>query len=159
MPAARYIGVVFAVFCLGLLPYMIFQLQLRVFYSLHDSKTPALIGLVTMIVNIVANLIALSVLPPRHELVAGLGVGFGVANLVGMVIAWRILSPAAARAGRLPDRPLAGPDARRHACRRRCSPSWSGWCPGARSSIVIIGGGLAVRPCTCCSPGRCGSRS
>ena len=46
--AARYIGVVFAVFCLGLLPYMIFQLQLRVFYALHDSKTPALIGLVTM---------------------------------------------------------------------------------------------------------------
>jgi putative peptidoglycan lipid II flippase len=88
---AHYMGVVFAVFCLGLLPYMIFQLQLRVFYSVRDSKTPALIGLVTMIVNIVANLIALSVLP-KSELVAGLGAGFGVANLVGLLVTWRILS-------------------------------------------------------------------
>ena len=42
--SARYMGVVFAVFCLGLVPYMVFQLQLRVFYALHDSRTPALIG-------------------------------------------------------------------------------------------------------------------
>ena len=87
---ARYVGVVFAVFCLGLLPYMIFQLQLRVFYSMHDSKTPAMIGLVTMTVNIAANLLALDVLG-KGDLVAGLGVGFGAANLVGMMLAWRIL--------------------------------------------------------------------
>jgi putative peptidoglycan lipid II flippase len=87
----RYVGVVFAVFCLGLLPYMIFQLQLRVFYSLHDSKTPAMIGLVTMVVNIVANLVALAMLSNR-DLVAGLGVGFGLANLAGMILASRILS-------------------------------------------------------------------
>jgi putative peptidoglycan lipid II flippase len=88
---ARYMGVVFAVFCLGLLPYMLFQLQLRVFYSLHDSKTPAIIGVVTMVVNIVANVIALDTLP-AGRVVAGLGVGFGLANLVGAVIAWSILS-------------------------------------------------------------------
>jgi putative peptidoglycan lipid II flippase len=88
---ATYIGVVFAVFCLGLLPFMLFQLQLRVFYALHDSKTPALIGLGTMSVNIVANLVALHTLP-RHDVVAGLGVGFGLANLLGTVLAWRILS-------------------------------------------------------------------
>jgi len=90
LQSAHDMGVVFAVFCLGLLPYMIFQLQLRVFYSVHDSKTPALIGLATMTVNIVANLIALSVLP-KSELVAGLGAGFGVANFVGLLITWRIL--------------------------------------------------------------------
>jgi putative peptidoglycan lipid II flippase len=88
---ARYMGLVFAVFCLGLLPYMLFQLQLRVFYSLHDSKTPAIIGLVTMVVNIVANVIALDSLP-ASRVVAGLGVGYGLANLVGAVIAWGILS-------------------------------------------------------------------
>ena len=87
---ARYTGVVFSVFCLGLLPYMIFQLQLRVFYSLHDSRTPAFIGLVTMTVNIAANLIALKV--GGRNVVAGLGVGFGLANVVGMVLAWRILT-------------------------------------------------------------------
>jgi putative peptidoglycan lipid II flippase len=88
---ARYMGFVFAVFCLGLLPYMIFQLQLRVFYALHDSKTPAIIGLVTMAVNIVANFIALDSLP-ASRVVAGLGVGFGLANLFGAVISWLILS-------------------------------------------------------------------
>ena len=90
-PQGHDIGIVFAVFCLGLLPYMIFQLQLRVFYALHDSKTPALIGLGTMSVNIAANVVASHVLPPAH-LIAGLGVGFGLANLLGMIVSWRILS-------------------------------------------------------------------
>jgi putative peptidoglycan lipid II flippase len=89
--SARYLGEIFAVFSLGLLPYMLFQLLLRVFYAMHDSRTPALIGVGTMAVNIAANLIALAVLPPNH-VVAGLGAGFGVANLVGTVVAWRVLS-------------------------------------------------------------------
>jgi putative peptidoglycan lipid II flippase len=88
---ARYTGVVFSVFCLGLVPYMVFQLQLRVFYALHDSRTPAIIGLATMVVNIVANIVALDTLA-RGSVVAALGVGFGLANVVGMVLAWRILS-------------------------------------------------------------------
>jgi putative peptidoglycan lipid II flippase len=41
-------------------------------------------------VNIAANLVALAVLPPR-DVVAGLGAGFGLANLVGTVAAWRVL--------------------------------------------------------------------
>jgi putative peptidoglycan lipid II flippase len=41
-------------------------------------------------VNIVANLIALSMLP-KSELVAGLGAGFGVTNFIGLLITWRIL--------------------------------------------------------------------
>jgi putative peptidoglycan lipid II flippase len=89
--SARYLGEIFAVFSLGLLPYMVFQLQLRVFYALHDSRTPALIGLAAMAANIGANLLALVILPPR-QVVAGLGVGFGLGNLTGAVIAWRVLS-------------------------------------------------------------------
>jgi putative peptidoglycan lipid II flippase len=88
---ARSLGDVFAVFSLGLVPYMMFQLLLRVFYAMHDSRTPALIGVITMVVNIATNYIALSVLPPAH-VVAGLGAGFGAANLVGAVAAWWILS-------------------------------------------------------------------
>jgi putative peptidoglycan lipid II flippase len=87
----RYEGIVFALFCLGLLPYMFFQLQLRVFYALHDSRTPALIGLATMITNIAVNYLALALLPSR-DVVAGLGLGFGLANLVGAIVAGRILS-------------------------------------------------------------------
>jgi putative peptidoglycan lipid II flippase len=89
--SARYLGQVFAVFSLGLLPYMVFQLQLRVFYALHDSRTPALIGVATMAVNIAANYAALAVLPAK-DVVAGLGAGFGLANLVGAIAAWAVLS-------------------------------------------------------------------
>jgi putative peptidoglycan lipid II flippase len=90
-PSARYIGLVFAVFSLGLMPYMLFQLLLRVFYALHDSKTPAVIGVVTMVANVGANLLALALFP-KSDVVAALGAGFGLANLIGCVFAWRVLS-------------------------------------------------------------------
>src|SRR5712691_3282057 len=70
---------------------MQFQLLLRVFYAMHDSRTPALIGLVAMVVNIAANLAALAILPARH-VVAGMGAGFGLANLAGTVVAWYVLT-------------------------------------------------------------------
>jgi putative peptidoglycan lipid II flippase len=89
--SARYMGEVFAVLCLGLVPYTVFQLQLRVFYALHDSRTPALIGVLTMIVNVGANYAALTALPPG-QVVAGLGFAFGLGNLAGSVLAWRLLS-------------------------------------------------------------------
>jgi len=89
--SASYFGTVFSVFSLGLVPYMLFQLLLRVFYSLHDSKTPALVGVATMITNVAANLVALAIVP-RRDVVAALGIGFGLANVVGSVIAWRVLS-------------------------------------------------------------------
>jgi putative peptidoglycan lipid II flippase len=138
---ARYIGVVFAVFCLGLLPYMIFQLQLRVFYALHDSKTPAFIGLVTMTVNIAANLIALHVL--QRNVVVGLGVGFGLANVVGMVLAWRILT----RRLRGLDGYLIGRSlVRMHAAALPAAliAILVGMITGSAIVDVIIGGGLAL---------------
>jgi len=87
---ANYIGEVFAVFSLGLVPYMTFQLLLRVFYSLHDSRTPCFIGVATMAVNITINVIALNVLP-AHRVVLGLAAGYCVAYLVGAVLAWRLV--------------------------------------------------------------------
>jgi putative peptidoglycan lipid II flippase len=106
----RYEGEVFALFCLGLLPYMFFQLQLRVFYALHDSRTPALIGLAAMVLNVAANFIALEILPAR-DVVAGLGVGFGLANLLGTIVAWRVLS---GRLGGLDGRAVTGSLLRMH---------------------------------------------
>ncbi len=87
---ANYIGEVFAIFSLGLVPYMTFQLLLRVFYSLHDSRTPCFIGIATMAVNVTINVIALNVLP-AHRVVEGLAAGYCLAYLVGAVLAWRLL--------------------------------------------------------------------
>jgi putative peptidoglycan lipid II flippase len=83
-------GEVFAVLCLGLVPYTMFQLQLRVFYAWHDSRTPALIGAAIMIINVAANYAALDLLSPGY-IVAGLGLSFGVGNVLGSVLAWRLL--------------------------------------------------------------------
>jgi putative peptidoglycan lipid II flippase len=88
---ARYIGEVFGIFSLGLVPYMMFQLLLRVFYSLHDSRTPMFIGIAVMAVNIAASLLSLALLPSGH-VVEGLGISFGLANVVGAVASWRLLS-------------------------------------------------------------------
>jgi putative peptidoglycan lipid II flippase len=87
----RYTGEVFGAFSLFLVPYMMFQLLLRVFYALHDSRTPMFIGVATMIVNSGASLLALYLLPAGH-VVAGLGVAFGLGNLAGTLLAWRIAS-------------------------------------------------------------------
>jgi putative peptidoglycan lipid II flippase len=88
---ARYTGLVFGIFSLGLVPYMMFQLMLRVFYAMHDSKTPMFIGVAVMITNIALSLFSLSALPAGH-VVEGVAAAFGLANIVGTVIAWRILS-------------------------------------------------------------------
>ncbi len=87
---ARYIGEVFGLFSLGLVPYMLTQLQLRVFYSFQDSRTAAFVGLLTMAVSIAADYIALSMLP-RQNVVVGLGIAYGVSNLVGTVAGWALL--------------------------------------------------------------------
>jgi putative peptidoglycan lipid II flippase len=87
---ARYIGEVFGLFSLGLVPYMLTQLQLRVFYSFQDSRTAAFVGLLTMAVSIAADYIALSMLP-RLDVVAGLGIAYGISNLAGTIVGWAAL--------------------------------------------------------------------
>jgi putative peptidoglycan lipid II flippase len=87
---AKYVGEVFGLFALGLVPYMLTQLQLRVFYSFQDSKTAAFVGLLTMIFGIAAALTAESMLPAA-QVVAGLAVAYGLANVVGTIAGWALL--------------------------------------------------------------------
>jgi putative peptidoglycan lipid II flippase len=107
---ARYIGEVFGVFSLGLVPYMMFQLMLRVFYALHDSRTPMFIGVAVMATNIAASLLALQRLPAGH-VVEGLGVAFGLSNVVGAAVSWWVLRR---RLGGLAGRQIASTLLRMH---------------------------------------------
>ena len=88
---ARYIGEAFAAFSLGLVPFVIFQLLLRVFYALHDSRTPAIIGFLTMIATVIGNFIAAAVLP-AGEVVIGLAFVYGITSVFSAMIAWRLLT-------------------------------------------------------------------
>ena len=119
VPDATFVGEVFAVFSLGLVPYMLFQLLLRVFYAMHDSRTTAFIGLAVMAVNIAVNVAAWALLPVG-QITAGLAAGFGVANVAGTAIAWLDPpehAPAGSTASGSP-----GPWSER--CSPRC-PRWS----------------------------------
>jgi putative peptidoglycan lipid II flippase len=87
---ARYIGEVFGAFCLGLLPFMLTQLQLRVFYAFHESKTPAVIGMIMLVVGVIGYVIARVALPPM-EIVIGLAFAFDIMTLAGAVISWPLL--------------------------------------------------------------------
>jgi putative peptidoglycan lipid II flippase len=88
--AARFIGETFGVFSLGLVPFMLTQLQLRVFYSFHDNRTPAIIGVVMLGVGIVGDLVALTVLP-SGQVVLGLAAAYGLVTLAGAMISWPLL--------------------------------------------------------------------
>jgi putative peptidoglycan lipid II flippase len=87
---ARYIGEVFGAFCLGLLPFMLTQLQLRVFYSFHESRTPAVVGMIMLVVGVIGYLVAQATLP-SGQIVIGLAFAYDIMTLVGAIIAWPLL--------------------------------------------------------------------
>ena len=107
---ARYVGEVFGLFALGLVPYMLTQLQLRVFYSFQDSRTAAFVGFIIMVFGIAAALTAKSMLPAA-QVVAGLAVAYGLANLVGTIAGWALLLR---RVGSLDGRAIARSLTRMH---------------------------------------------
>lgn len=86
-----FLGHVIEAFALGLLPFSAFQLLLRVFYAMKDTRTPALISLVNVGVAIGLNTFSSFVLPPSL-IVPGLAVGYWIPYIVGSLIAWRVLS-------------------------------------------------------------------
>jgi putative peptidoglycan lipid II flippase len=127
--SARYLGVIFGVFCLGLLPYTLFNLLLRAFYAMHDSRTPALLGAVSMAVRIACSFLALAILPPQ-DVVAGLGVGFGISSLVMTLMLWRVLGR---RVGSLDTRRITGTLVRMHIA------AIPGMAVAIAASVVIAG--------------------
>jgi putative peptidoglycan lipid II flippase len=87
---ARYIGEVFGAFAVGLVPFMFTQLQLRVFYSFRENRTPAVLGMVMLIVGVVGNLVALQVLSPGQTVI-GLAFAYDLVTLSGAILAWPLL--------------------------------------------------------------------
>ena len=84
---ARYIGEVFAVFTLGLMPFMLTQLQLRVFYAFQNNRAPAVIGVLMLVVGVAGDLISFEVLKPG-QVVIGLAAAYGLATITGAAVAW-----------------------------------------------------------------------
>lgn len=87
---ARAIGTILMVFSVMLLPFTLFQLQMRVFYAVGDTRTPALIAIPAEAVHAVSALSLLFLLPPR-QIVMGLPVAYGLYYIVGSLCAWLLL--------------------------------------------------------------------
>jgi putative peptidoglycan lipid II flippase len=74
-------------FVLGLLPFSLFQLFLRAFYALQDTKTPFLINCGAVVLNIAVNI-------PMFRLlqVQGLAAGHAIAYVFGVTVQAIVLS-------------------------------------------------------------------
>ena len=76
-------------FVLGLVPFSIFQLMLRAFYALQDTRTPFMINCVAVVVNLLINV-------PMFSLfgVKGLAMGHATAYILATTLLARALSRA-----------------------------------------------------------------
>jgi putative peptidoglycan lipid II flippase len=88
---ARFIGVLLAVFAVGLVPFSTYQLQLRAFYAMQDTRTPTLVNLGVNATLVVVDLI-LFVLLPADLAVVGLAAGHATSFVVGLGLCSAVLS-------------------------------------------------------------------
>ena len=93
-------GAVFAVACLGLLPFAVSQMQTFVFYAMRDAKTPTLVNAAAVAVR-VAGAGAVAKLAPvdhvLHWLMAVNGLSYLVAMVLGGVLLRRRLGTVRGR--------------------------------------------------------------
>ena len=104
---ARLIGSTLAGFGIGLVPFSAFQIQLRAFLAMRDSRTPALVNIGITAINVALDIALYLVLPARDKVV-GLAVGFSASYVVGVLVQAAILRR---RLGGF-DRPVARTHAR-----------------------------------------------
>ena len=88
---AQFIGTVLAVFALGLVPFSAYQLQLRAFYAMQDTRTPTLINLGVNVTLVAVDLALYAVLPDRWK-VLGLAAGHAASFVAGLLICSHVLS-------------------------------------------------------------------
>ncbi|WP_239374386.1 murein biosynthesis integral membrane protein MurJ [Frankia sp. Cj5] len=87
---ALRIGDTLSAFAVALVPFSLFQVQLRAFYAHQDSRTPALINVGVVATNIVCALALSSLLPEKHRPVA-LALAFAASYLVGVAASSTLL--------------------------------------------------------------------
>jgi putative peptidoglycan lipid II flippase len=88
---ARFIGLLLGVFAFGLVPFSTYQLQLRTFYALQDTRTPTLINLGVNATLVLTGVLLYVALPDRYEVV-GLAAGHATSFLVGVLVCSRVVA-------------------------------------------------------------------
>ena len=88
---ARFIGTLLAVFACGLVAFSSYQLQLRAFYALQDTRTPALVNLCVNATTVLVDVTLYLTLAPEHRVI-GLAAGQASSYLVGVVVCTTVLA-------------------------------------------------------------------
>lgn len=73
-------------YCLGLFAYASLQHLNRAFYAIQDTKTPVAVGIVTVILNVILNILLIG--PLKH---GGLALAYSLAGIINMLILLYIL--------------------------------------------------------------------
>ena len=87
--STKLVADVLRFFVLGLVPFSIFQLLLRAFYALQDTRTPFMINCAAVVVNLLINVPMFSLLG-----VEGLAMGHALAYVLATTLLARALSRA-----------------------------------------------------------------
>jgi putative peptidoglycan lipid II flippase len=88
---AQFIGVLLGVFAVGLVPFSTYQLQLRSFYAMADTRTPTLINLGVNATLVVVDLVLYALLPDDLKVV-GLAAGHATSFVAGLLLCSFVLS-------------------------------------------------------------------
>ena len=95
---ARMVGRTLAAFAIGLPAYSAFLVITRAFYALSDTKTPALVNIVTVVVSSAVGIILFGVVDDPWAIPA-LALAHSVGALVGVAILSRLLTERLGRSG------------------------------------------------------------
>jgi putative peptidoglycan lipid II flippase len=87
----RFVGTLLGVFACGLVAFSTYQLQLRAFYALQDTRTPALVNLAVNVTTVAVDLVLFAVLPDDKKIL-GLAAGQASSYLVGVVVCTTVLA-------------------------------------------------------------------
>lgn len=87
---ARFLGVLLGVFAVGLVPFSTYQLQMRAFYAMQDTRTPALVSIGVSATLVAVDLVLYALLPDDLR-VAGLAAGQAASYVTGLVVLTALL--------------------------------------------------------------------
>jgi putative peptidoglycan lipid II flippase len=87
---AQVIAGILAMFAIGVWPFSSYQLMLRIFYAYRDTRTPALVGIGVAGTNIAISLLMYRLVPVQH-IAQGMALGFGLANILGLLVCTVVL--------------------------------------------------------------------
>jgi putative peptidoglycan lipid II flippase len=89
--AATYAGLVVMAFAVGLLPFSLFYVLLRGWYSLEDTKTPFFLTIVYNVLMVAISIPLFMAVPVQTKVMALAG-GYSIAYWLTLAVAWTVLS-------------------------------------------------------------------